>query len=84
MLNWITRPRSGSDGSSGGLARPSNVWQDEHDAAEKVGPRPSRASVEAGAVTQFCSKKLSPTSKRRRSSRVRLRAEKLNALRPTA
>ncbi len=47
----------------------------------KVGPKPSRASVDAGAVTQFWVKKLSPTSKVRRSSLVKLRAEKLKALR---
>ena len=60
--------------SSGGLARPSSVWQEEQDCALKVGPSPSRASVEDGAVTQFWVKKLSPTSKMRRWSLVRLGA----------
>jgi hypothetical protein len=36
----------------------------------KVGPSPSRASVKAGAITQFWVKKLSPRSKIRRSSFV--------------
>ena len=48
-----------------------------------VGPRPSRASVEAGAVTQFWVKKLSPISNSRRSSLLSVGAENENALRPT-
>ena len=74
MLMRKSKPRSGSSGWSGGLARPSRVWQEEHDWALKVGPSPSRASVEAGAVTQFWVKKLSPTANVRRSSLLRLRA----------
>ena len=60
-------------GGSGGAPRPSRMWHDEHDWAFKIGPRPSRASVDAGAVTQFRVKKLSPTSNSRRSSSLRLR-----------
>ena len=47
----------------------------------KVGPSPSRASVEAGAVTQFWVKRLSPRSKSRRSSLVSLEAGRPKALR---
>ena len=49
-----------------------------------VGPSPSRASVEAGAVTQFLVKKLSPTSNRRRSSGVRFGAGKASEFRDSA
>ena len=40
----------------------------------KVGPKPSRAVVDAGAVTQFWVKKLSPTANVRISAVVRLAA----------
>ena len=53
---------------SGGAPRPSSTWHDEHAWALNIGPSPSRASVDAGAVTQFLVKKLSPISNRRRSS----------------
>ena len=46
-----------------------------------VGPSPSRASVEAGAVTQFCRKKLLPTAKVRRCWEVKLRADRPKELR---
>ena len=81
MLIRNNRPRSGSSASSGGSARPSSIWHDEHDWALKVGPRPSLASVEAGAVTQFWVKKLSPTSKTRRSGLVKLGAARPKELR---
>ncbi len=61
---------------SGGAPRPSSTWHDEQAWALNVGPRPSRASVDAGAVTQFLVKKLSPTSNCRRSAAVRLGAGK--------
>ena len=46
------------------------MWHDEHAWALSSGPSPSLASVEAGAVTQFWVKKLSPTSNTRRSRSV--------------
>ena len=67
-------PRSASSSASGGWARPSWKWHDEHDWALKIGPSPSRPSVDAGAVTQLSLKKLLPTEKARRSSRGRASA----------
>ena len=82
-LRRRSNPRSGSSGWSGGFPLPSWLWQEEHDKALWVGPRPSRASVLAGAVTQFWLKKLSPTSKIRLMSFGRFRADNSKAFVPT-
>ena len=74
-------PRSPSSGPSGGLPRPSRRWHEEHDSALNVGPSPSLAVVDAGAVTQFWRKKLLPTAKVRRCWVFRLRAGSPKALR---
>jgi len=55
-----------SSGCSGGWPRPSLTWQFWQAFVLKRGPSPSRASVEAGAVTQGLRKKLLPTLKSRR------------------
>ena len=65
----------------GGTPRPSSTWHDEQAWALNIGPSPSRASVDAGAVTQFWLNRLSPTSNVRRSSRERFGAGKLNEVR---
>ncbi len=56
--------------ASGGRLRPSLKWHEEHDRALNRGPRPSRDSAEAGALTQFT---LSMNC-RRRTPHVALRA----------
>ena len=67
-LSRSSRPaRRGRSGRSAGAPRPSLKWHDEHDWALKVGPRPSRPVVDAGAVTQLSLKKLLPTANARRS-----------------
>lgn len=41
-----------SSPAAGGRPRPSLTWQEAQDCELKTGPSPSRAEVEAGAVTQ--------------------------------
>ena len=49
---------------SGARPRPSCKWHAEHDRALNNGPRPSRAVVDAGALTQLRLKKELPTKNR--------------------
>ncbi|MCY1451289.1 hypothetical protein D3C76_1017610 [compost metagenome] len=57
---------------SGGWPRPSLMWQLWQALALYSGPRPSRAVVVEGAITQGAVKKLSPTLKSRRCPGSRL------------
>ena len=52
-----------SPSKAGGRPRPSLKWQPAQERALNSGPSPSRAVVEAGAVTQFWLKKELPTKK---------------------
>jgi hypothetical protein len=56
------------------------MWQDEQDWVLKVGPRPSRPAVDAGAVTQLSLKKLFPTTNARRSSAGSVLSGRLKAI----
>ena len=76
-----SRPRSGSSGLDGGAPRPSRTWQDEHAVALNSPPKPSLASVEAGAVTHGAVKNESPISNVRRSCVLRFGAAEPNAFR---
>ena len=64
---------------AGARPRPSLKWQPAQERALKSGPSPSRAVVEAGAVTQFWLKKELPTKKSSPCSRVRPGAGRLKA-----
>ena len=79
MLSRRSSPGVAGPPSAGGSARPSNVWHEAHAVALNVGPRPSRLVVDAGAITQFWVKKLSPTSKSARLLPGRLLAGSPNA-----
>src|SRR5690606_20098673 len=57
---------------SGGCPRPSFIWQLWQALVLNSGPRPSRAVVDAGAITQGLRKKLLPTLKSSRRSGDRL------------
>jgi len=58
--------------NSGGWPRPSLMWQFWQALVLNSGPRPSRAVVVVGAITQGLRKKLLPTAKSRRRLGVRL------------
>src|SRR5471030_1633872 len=66
---------------SGGCPRPSLMWQFWQALVLNKGPRPSRAVVVEGAITQGLRKKLLPTLKSRRRPGDRLADGMENALR---
>ena len=57
---------------AGGWPRPSLIWQFWQALVFSSGPRPSRAVVDAGAMTQGLRKKLLPTLKSSRRIGARL------------